>query len=347
MWQQAYMIWMVEDTYERTQSPDQQRLINALLNTFMHQNGITLTWDGWDDDLEWGTIALVRGYQTTGNVVALNSAISVWNAVMSRGWDDTFGGGIWEQLPAPTSKCALSNYPQIIAGMALYQITGQINYLTTCETIYAWGRTNLFIASSGQATNGMNLGQVNEGVAWADTNDINMKLLVSNNSYNSGLFANAACCLYQATGNTQYLADAILAVNQKVNVEPIVNEDHPANGDFGPEQLLRAVVFLANQNQNNLWPTYWPWLQVQCAAAWAQRRTDYNLTQNNWTEPTPAGTNDLDSMESECASLVQQITPASIPGFVNNTNKRSGRVIGTSGSWDNDGAPLQWFLMAI
>ena len=59
MWQQAFMIWMVEDTYDRTHSPEQKQLINDLLNTFMKQNGITLTWDGWDDDLEWAEIALI------------------------------------------------------------------------------------------------------------------------------------------------------------------------------------------------------------------------------------------------------------------------------------------------
>ena len=61
MWQQAFMIWMIEDTYTRTQSPDQKRLIDNLLNTFIWQNHSSLTWDGWDDDLEWGIIGLIRG----------------------------------------------------------------------------------------------------------------------------------------------------------------------------------------------------------------------------------------------------------------------------------------------
>jgi hypothetical protein len=346
MWQQAYMIWMVEDSYDRTQSPDQKQLITALINTFMHQNGLTETWDGWDDDLEWGEMALIRSYETTGNIVALNSAISVWNAVMSRGWDSTFGGGIWEKLPPPTSKCALSNYPQIIAGMHLFQITGQSNYLTTSRTIYDWGRTNLFIATSAQATNGMNWGQVNEGVAWADTNDTTMKVLVSNNSYNSGLFAMAACLLYQATGITQYLSDAILAENNKVNVEPISNENHVNNGDFGGEMLFRGAVLIARQNNYNLWPTYGPWLQANSTAAWGKRRTDLNLTRNDFTSATPVDTNDLDSLETECAVLVQQMTLDSIPGFATNftlnyggtpVSQSAGRDWNTVNNWNPTG----------
>ena len=346
MWQQAYMIWMVEDTYDRTHSPEQKLLINALLNTFMKQNGITLTWDGWDDDLEWGEIALIRGYEITGNVVALNSAISIWDAVNSRGLDATFGGGIWEKLPPPTSKCALSVYPQIIAAIHLYQLTGQSKYLTTSQTLYDWGRTNLFIATSAQATNGMSLGQVNEGIAWADTNQITTKVLVSNNSYNSGLFAMAATLLYQVTGTNQYLADAILAENQKVSKEPVSNENHVNNGDFGGEMLIRGAVLIASQDHYNLWPTYGPWLQANSTAAWAMRRTDLNLTHNDFTSVTPADTNDLDSLETEFAVLVQQMAISSLPGFATNfalnyggaaISQSSGKDWNTASQWNPSG----------
>ena len=238
MWQQAYQIWMVNDVYDCTHSPDQERLVSALINTFIHTQGTDLTSDGWDDDCEWGEIALIRSYETTGNVLALNTAESVWQAVYNRGWNDVFGGGILEQI-GYGSKDALSNYPEIIAGMHLYQITGQANYLTTCQTIYNWAYTNLFIANSAEATNGMHVGQVNEGVDYATTNQTGEKLLQSNNSYNNGLFAMAASLLYDATGNTQYLSDAALAANQKISQEPILNES-----TFGEEILVRGAESL-------------------------------------------------------------------------------------------------------
>ena len=345
MWQQAYMICMIEDTYNRTQSPDQKRLINSLLNTFTWQNKSDLTWDGWDDDMEWGTIALAKGYPITGSVVALNSAIFNWNAVMSRGWDDVFGGGIWETTAKDytSSKVVLCNCPQIIAGMTLYQITGQTNYLDTCETIYAWTRANMFVATAAQATNGMNVGQVNEGVQYANTNNTGEELKPSNNSYNSGLFAMSGALLYQVTSQTQYLADAILAANQKVNNEPVMNEDHVANGDFGGEQMVRGVVLISSQNQSNLWPTYWPWLQAQCNAAW-NGRNDVNVTWNNWTAATPNSA--LDSMETEAAVLVQQMVPTTVPGLISTTNKLNGRIIGTSGPGTMTATPSPMSLMA-
>ncbi len=321
MWEQAYQIWMVNDVYDCTHSPDHQRLINDLINAFMHTQGITLTSDNWNDDLEWGEIALVRSYETTGNVMALNSAISVWNAVWNRGWDDVFDGGIYERM-GYGSKNALSNYPQIIAGMHLYKITGQTNYLTICQTIYDWARIKLFIATPDQATNGMNLGQVNEGVDYATTNQTGEKVLKSNNSYNSGLLAMAATILYQTTGNTQYLADAILAEDQMIGRKPILDET-----PFGEEILVRGATMIASQNNYKLWPTYGPWLQNNAAAAWAMRRTDFytnlnlnlNLTWDDFTTPTPSdATNNLKAINAECAALIQQMAPSWIPGFATN-----------------------------
>ena len=333
MWQQAYQIWMVNDVYDCTHSPDQEQLISALINTFMHTQGLTLTSDDWDDDCEWSELALIRSYETTGNVMALYSAISVWNAIYNRGWNDVFGGGILEQI-GYGSKDALSNYPEIIAGLHLYAITGQTNYLTTCQTIYNWAWTNLFIATPAQATNGMRLGQVNEGVDYATTNQTGMKVLVSDNSYNSGLFAMAATLLYQATGNTQYLSDAILAANQKIGEEPILNES-----TFGEEILVRGAAMIASQNNYNLWPAYGPWLQKNAAAAWNERRTDLNLTWDNFTSPTPGGTNNLDAIDAECAVLVQQMALTWIPGYATNFTLNYGGtpiVEGVGSDWNND-----------
>jgi len=72
MWGQAYMITGVEDAYEKNHAADRKQLVSDLLNTFI-ANEITpdpnknLAWDSWDDDLAWAVIALIRGYQITGN----------------------------------------------------------------------------------------------------------------------------------------------------------------------------------------------------------------------------------------------------------------------------------------
>ena len=161
----------------------------------------------------------------------------------------------------------------------------------------------------------MSLGQVNEGIAWADTNQVSTKVLVSNNSYNSGLFANAACALYEVTGNTQYLADAILVVNQKVNKEPLSNENHVNNGYFGGEQLFRAVARIASQDNYNLWPTYGPWLQANSRGAWSDRRTYLNLTHNDFTSATPLRHQQPASVGNPSRCVGPAINPGQLPGI--------------------------------
>src|SRR6185437_7098206 len=85
----------------------------------------------------------------------LNQAISAWNMAYNRGWDSALGGGIWENMDLKDAKCALSNDPMIIAGAALYQITGQSAYLAKCENIYAWVRNNIFNPTNGQIYEGV------------------------------------------------------------------------------------------------------------------------------------------------------------------------------------------------
>lgn len=335
-WQQAFMHWTVTDAWNRTHSPDHKRLIYALQNTFLKQEGNTLTWQNWNDDIQWEVIALSKGYPITGNPLARATAIHAWNAVMERGWDDTFGGGIWQKMPVGNSKTVLSNCPQIIGGMELYKITGDYTYVTKCEMIYAWVRENIFIRTPEQAINGLQAGQLIEGIAYLnDAEENGQTRLISNNVYNSGLFVQAGCLLYEVTGNQQYLDDATQAANYMVNRQPIMDANNVNNGYFGAEQLVRGVALLAGLNGNKLWPTYWPWMRAQCAAAWAMRRTDLDITRNRWTSATPTGI-DLKALETHSAFLVQQLTPVVLPTPVDWTNKLTGTVIGTTGSYNNN-----------
>ena len=290
MWQQAYMITALEDNYDRLHASGDLTLINNILTSFLAQDKTDLTWDAWNDDIEWACIALAHGYQQTGNSAFLSAAENNWNAVYNRGWTSTLGGGILEQQ-ADTSKCVLSNAPFIIAGCMLYRITGDSNYLTKCQQVYTWMRSNGFNASTGQ---------VNEGV---DTSGP----LTSNNSYNDGIFLQAANALYKITTTAQYFNDAQLVVNWVVNNHSVMTEDHPNNGPFGSEEFFRGLSLFAIQN--NLWTTYQPWLQANCQAAWNNRRTDDNITWNNFESPTP--TSDVLAMETVSSLIVQAVTQIS------------------------------------
>lgn len=329
MWGQAYMITGVEDAYEKNLGSDRKQLISDTLNTFEGQNTADLSWDSWNDDIAWATIALVRGYRDTGNTAFLNEAAQAWNMAYNRGWDSTYGGGIWENMdnvPAG-GKGGLSNWTFIISGCFLYQATGDSSYLTKSEAIYAWARTHCYDPSSGRVYEGTNA----SGIYGDD------------NAYNSGLLVNAANSLYKITGNSQYYNDATTAAAHVINKYPILNEDHPANGDFGGDQFYRGLSNFARQN--NLWNTYWQWLENNCASAWNNRRTDYNITWNVFTSPTPTG--NLDAMEAEGSVVVQAVTQINpITGVHYIFNQANGLVIDNGSTTTQGAGMLQWTWQA-
>jgi len=330
MWGQAYMITGVEDAYDKNKAADRKQLVSDLLTTFI-ANEITpdknknLAWDSWNDDLEWAIIALIRGYQITGNTAFRDAAVTNWNVVYNRGWDGTYGGGIWENMdnvPAG-GKCGLSNWPQVIAGCLIYASTNDATILSKTQSIYAWSRTHAYDPNSGRVYEGTNA----------------TGLYGDDNAYNSGLLVNAAASLYRITRTSQDYTDAATAAAHVINKYPVLNEDHPANGDFGGDQFYRGLSLFARQN--NLWNTYWQWLENNCASAWNHRRTDYNLTWNNFTSNTPTG--NLDAMEAEGSVVVQavtQINPIGGEHFI--FNQANGLVIDNGSTTTQGAGMLQW-----
>ena len=297
LWGQAYMITTVLDVFDRSPTTANRQLISDLLNTFEQVNGTNLTGDSYDDDLEWCEIALIRGFQVTGNAAYLNAAAESWNDVYNRGYDTTYGGGIWENMDTVPDggKGCLSNLPQVIAGCMIYEATTNTDYLNKSISLYSWVRSHLFNTSSGRL--------------YEDWNPSGQNTSSDDNSYNSGLFINAANALYRLTGNSQYYNDAVLAANHCVakynGTNGIMNEDHPANGSFGCEQFVRGLSKFAREN--NLWGNYYSFLQNNCTAAWNTRRTDYNISQNNWTTQTPESSS-LAGMEAESSVVIQAVT---------------------------------------
>jgi hypothetical protein len=116
-WSEGYLITEAEDAYFQNRSATRYTQITQLLDDFLNTYTSTWTSDTWDDDLEWMILAFVRGYEITGNTTYLTAAENNWNAVYSRGWDSTFGGGIWED-GVGSSKCVLSNAPFVIEGVS-------------------------------------------------------------------------------------------------------------------------------------------------------------------------------------------------------------------------------------
>lgn len=314
MWEEGYCIGALEDAYDASIANNRKDLIQQLVSAYIANYGPSLS-SGWNDDIEWGTRTLAHGYQITGDTAFLDAAILNWNKVWDQSWDSAHGGGITEKNGG-ASRCTLSNAPFIIAGCMLYSSTGDSVYLNRSQQAYDWMRANCFNVTTGQ---------VYEGVGTSNDH--------SDNTYNHGIFIQAANAIYQLTGNQQYYDDAVKAIEHQKSEHTIFTSSN------GAEEFFRGVSLFARMN--NLWSTYRPWLVANAQAAWDHRRAEDNLTWQDFNTATPAG--HLQSMDANGSLVVQQVTTIRPVGVSELKNAGSALSLNVSGNSTANGAAIvQW-----
>lgn len=358
-WVGALDIAVAEDYYEHTHLAVDRARVNDLVTTFIAKEGKDWNGDTWNDDIAWMVIALLRGYQVTGNDQFLTIAENNWNMAYSRGWDTKYGnGGVWEDMNHVTpvwnqpSKCNLSNNPLIKMGIVLYRITGDASYLDKCKGMYAWIREKLFDPKTGL---------VNECLAFKTTADTAGFVQTSDNAYNSGSFLEAADALYRATGEQSYLDDATLAISHRLTKEPILHDGGQGERQWGYRFVKGLAEFSTYHDQ---WAKYQPWLESNANAAWSQRDA-LGVTWNDWTKLTPAPgangvthDNDVVPLCTSSAAAIWSLFPAKTsPNFSGDyelKNSASGMSLSVASSdaaaavvqtpFDGDAASLWSFV---
>ncbi|RYD23161.1 MAG: hypothetical protein EOP88_05225 [Verrucomicrobiaceae bacterium] len=338
-WTLALDIMGMQDAYERTGSPAHKTIVNDLCNGFLQFNPPPWSWDGWNDDIAWMSLALIRGYQQTGTTNFLTQARYGFDMVWARGWDTQYnGGGIWEQQPDMTpagqaiNKCALSNNPTGKLACMIYQSTGDVWYRDRAIQIYAWSRSRLFNPANGQV------------YASIDRNDwVDQGTAV----YNQGSFVDFANLLYQITGNQMYFDDAKKAVDyvrNNMTSNGIISNTAGYLNTWGDEFARGLGHFVRD---NRLWGTYHGWMVQNADAIWNNRRRDLNLTDNGWNRLTP---NDAAMQPTKAVSAVAwlQFTPASLPnniaGVHTIVSRQNGIAVDNGGSNANGAGVIQWGL---
>lgn len=336
-WVASLDIMVAEDAYERTGSAAHKTLVNSLCATWLQKTPPPWTWDGWNDDIGWFSMALVRGYQITGTPNFLTQAKYGFDMAFARGWDTQYnGGGIWEQQPEKTpagekiSKEALANNSLGIVACLIYQSNHDKGYLDRATQIYDWTRRTLFDPASGQVYTGIDRQNVlDKGTA----------------VYNQGAFVEYANLLYQITGNAQYYNDARLAVdyvkNNMTTGGVISNSANYLN--TWADEFARGLGHFVRDNRQ--WDAYYPWMQQNATAIWNNRRPDLNLTWNGWAEQTPAD-NALKTSVFASAVAWLQYTPAAKPNAIAGSHllvsKLSGVAIDNAGLTGNGTGIVQW-----
>jgi hypothetical protein len=321
-WTGSLDIMGAEDAYQRTGDENTKTLINNLLHTWLDRSPPPWSWDGWNDDIGWFTMALIRGYQITGTQEFLDQAKYGFDYAYGRGWDTEYNdGGIWEENPEYTSgephKEALSTNSLGKVACLIYQSTNEQSYMDKCRGIYDWSWNHLFDWRTGAMHTGIYMdGTVNTAVA----------------AYNQGTWLDYANLVYKITGDTNVYNDAKRAIDY-------ARASLTRNGIFTggtfyntwADEMARGVGnFVAD---NGLWDEYHDWMVQNADAILQHRRTDIGLTWNAWDQQTP---NDNSLIANKFVSAVAwlQYTPAGRPNRVRGihlvTNEQTGMALDTS-----------------
>lgn len=335
-WQSSLDILVAEDAYERTGSAKDKALVNELCTSWLKRTPPSWAWDGWNDDIGWFSMALIRGYQMTGNPDFLVQAKYGFDMAGARGWDTKYnGGGLWEQQADMTpagekvNKEPISNDTLGMVACLIYQSNHDKWYLDRATQIYDWVRRTLYDPQTGQLYAGIERdGKIDKSAA----------------VYNQGLFVDYANTLYQITGDIQYYNDAKRSldyVKNKMTKGGIIT-DTANYRDTWADTLARGLGHFARDNRQ--WDAYYPWMVQNADAITTSRRTDYGITWNGWDKATPTD-NTLKSTQFASAVAWLQFTPATRPNNIAGThtivNKQKGVVVDTGEGFANkDGIVL-------
>ena len=333
-WTDDLDIMVVLDAYEVTGDSDKLALINDLLTTWLVYNPPPWDSDGWNDDIGWYTLGLMRGYQYTGNTDFYNNAKAGYDMAFARGWDTTHnGGGIWELQPeddsSPANKCVLSNNSLGRVACLIYQSTNNATYLDQCTEIYDWVWHNLFVPSTGQVYGCIEQdGTIDYG----------------NDAYNQGSMADMANMLWLINNDETFLNDAEMAISFAFS-DVTTNGIFSNSGDTGgwTDDLTRAVGRTVWNNR--LWDTYYSGMVNNANAIIQNRRSDLNITWNGWDTPTPEDNTQIPNQVADAAAWLQWVPanqPNDIAGLHVITNQQTGMAIDSAGTFGNGNSVAQW-----
>lgn len=148
MWEHAQMLRTMMDLYRIAPDPTLLQRISSDWNWVMSKfSANTLTQVGagtnmnWSDDAGWSAIMYLDVYRCNQNANALTYAKNLFNNTYARWADSTYGGGLWytdEHLQKSVYQIS-----QILAGLRLYDITGDVTFKDKAVSLYTWVASHL------------------------------------------------------------------------------------------------------------------------------------------------------------------------------------------------------------
>lgn len=246
-WGDAEMFETILDAFETTGDKTYQTYFQRLVSNFVSRNRTDWSYNQYNDDITWMVLACIRGYKYFNSSTYLNYAKNNFDKMYERALE-TGGALRWNQEKKNwygSNSCI--NGPATVAACYLYEITGDAAYLDKAKSIYAFQRSKLFNATTGQVYDSGSWDSswttFTVGNQWAST-------------YNQGTMLGAATKLYILTGEAKYKTDAdrIWDYTRKnlCNSIGIIHVCQTATGDLcGFKGILMRYVRLYGQTFNH------------------------------------------------------------------------------------------------
>ena len=254
-WPQAHAMDVLVDAYMRTKDKQYKKLYPLWwqgapeYNFAGKMNPKDAWWNVFVDDMVWIALAQIRMWESTGNTMYINKARQMYDDWIWTTWgpedEAPWYGGITWKTDVGKSKNACSNGPAALIAARLHRFYDKAKfkggkcksaYLNEAIKIYTWEKNVLFDRKTG-----------------AVYDNINRRGFIQKNwifTYNIGTFLGAAHELYLATGDKQYLDDAVLAASYVINNmthNGVLNDATEGDGGLFHGIFFRYFVKLINE----------------------------------------------------------------------------------------------------
>ncbi|MBR6559902.1 MAG: alpha-1,6-mannanase [Alistipes sp.] len=254
-WPQAHAMDVMVDAYMRTKDKQYKKIYPLWwqgapeYNFAGKMNPKDAWWNVFVDDMEWIALAQIRMWESTGNTTYINKARQMYDDWIWTTWgpedEAPWYGGITWKTDVGKSKNACSNGPAALIAARLHRFYDKAKfkggkcksaYLNEAIKIYTWEKNVLFDRKTG-----------------AVYDNINRRGFIQKNwifTYNIGTFLGAAHELYLATGDKQYLDDAVLAASYVINNmthNGVLNDATEGDGGLFHGIFFRYFVKLINE----------------------------------------------------------------------------------------------------
>jgi predicted alpha-1,6-mannanase (GH76 family) len=199
-WPQAHALDLLTDAYARTGDSLYLSIINDWFEGVRVKNENTF-FNRYYDDMQWNAMAMLRTYRVTSDEKFLKAAMNIWEDIKT-GWNEHAGGGIMWEKEDRYGKNACSNGPAAIVATLLFRAQRNQADLEWAKKIYQWERKMLFDKQT--------------GAVWDNVKERGDSLIFNKKwifTYNQGTFVGSAIELFDLTGDSLYLQDAVKAAD--------------------------------------------------------------------------------------------------------------------------------------